>query len=107
MDKTQGELDSLTKAQIRELARTCPEIVPGVHGDIVTRAAQKTIFINILGTAKPGQGLVGRYLDSLPADFTIRVPNVMSKRFAGMLARRGYVVEGDEDSGSWVRRPKI
>jgi hypothetical protein len=107
MDQTPRELDSLTKTQIRELARNYPEIVPGVHGDVVTRSAQKTIFINILGTTKPGQGLVGRYLDSLPADFTIRVPSVMSRRLAGMLARRGYVAQGDQDCGSWVRRPKI
>ena len=103
-DKSPQDLDSLTNAQIRELARLYPEIASGVRGDVVIRAAQKTMFINIIVSNKPGQGLVSKYLDNLPSDFTVIVPSVLSRRFAGMLERRGFVSESIE--GSWTRKPR-
>jgi hypothetical protein len=98
-----SNLDSLTKAQIRDLARSYPVLAPGVHGDVVIRASQKTMFINVIASAKPGQGRVGKYLDDLPLDFTIIVPSVLSQRFAGMLARRGFVSKTTE--GMWIKKP--
>jgi hypothetical protein len=96
-------LDSLSPTEIRTLAAGWPAVAPGVRGDVVVRPAAKTIFINIIAAGRPGSGLVGRYLDSLPTDYTIIVPSVMSHRFAGMLSRRGFT---QNSPGSWTRRPK-
>ena len=98
-------LDTLTHAQIKELAHSYPKIATGVYGDVVVRAAQKTMFINIIASGQPGQGLVGKYLDNLPTDFTIIVPSVLSQRFAGMLVRRGFTSGPAE--GSWTRKPTL
>jgi hypothetical protein len=96
-------LDSLIRTQIKELAHSWPKIAPGIYGEVVIRATQKTMFINIIASGQPGRGLVGKYLDNLPADFTIIVPSVLSQRFAGMLARRGFMSGPAE--GSWTRKP--
>lgn len=97
------DLDSLSPAEIRTLAAGYQAVAPGVRGEVVVRAAAKTIFINIIAASRPGSGLVGRYLDGLPADYTVIVPSVMSHRFAGMLSRRGFTQNAP---GSWTRRPK-
>jgi len=98
-------LDSLTCTQIKELAHSYPKIASEVYGEVVIRATQKTMFINIIVSGQPGQGLVGKYLDNLPTDFTIIVPSVLSQRFAGMLARRGFISE--TTVGAWTRKPKV
>ena len=64
------------------------ELAPGVQGYIVVTPSA-TYIPAIMATA-PGSGDVGRYLDSLPTDRTIKVPGVLSPRLAGMLQRRGF-----------------
>lgn len=64
------------------------EIGPGVLGYTVEH--DNEIYVPLVAAASQGAGDVGRYFDSLPADKTIIVPNVMSARLAGILTRRGF-----------------
>jgi len=64
------------------------ELASGVRG--YTRDVDGALWIPIIIADDPGSGAVGRYLDSLPRDREVRVPNVFSSRLAGMLMRRGF-----------------
>ena len=50
------------------------------------------LYVPIIEAERPGSGDVGRYLDSLPRDRRVVIPNVMSERLAGMLERRGFTL---------------
>ncbi len=69
------------------------------------------IWIPAISAANEGDGRVGRFLDALPRDRTIRFPTVISARLAGMLTRRGFVAGSEfvEEIGESVdyfeRRP--
>lgn len=56
------------------------------------------LYIPVIYSTDPGHGHVGRYLDSLPRNRRVVVPNVLNSQLAGMLAHRGFR-EGVE----WVR----
>lgn len=49
-----------------------------------------SLWIPLIYAEDEGAGDVGRYLDSLPTDRTIVVPNVINPRLEQMLARRGF-----------------
>ena len=80
------------------------ELAPGVWG--YTTATPDALYIPIIQAETPGSGDVGRYLDSLPSDRTIRVPNVLSDILAAMLARRGFV-EGSEWSSEFGEQVRV
>lgn len=86
MSESGGDPNEL-RIQAPELL--CKAIAPGVWG--YTMEEEGALWIPVLVAERPGQGNVGRYLDSLPRDRTIKVPNVLSSRLAGMLARRGFM----------------
>ena len=83
------------------------EIGPGVLG--YTVEVEGALWIPFLMADRPGHGDVGRYLDDLPRDRAVKVPNVLSDRLAGMLRRRGFRERTEYDPGSrslayvWVR----
>lgn len=79
------------------------ELSPGVVGYTVDNGEQG-LYVPLIESTDPGQGNVGRYLDTLPRDRRVVVPNVINVKLAGMLERRGFVVEDEwaEDFGEWV-----
>jgi hypothetical protein len=64
-----------------------PEVAPGVLADVNDRG--QILFINVVYSVEEDKGNVGRWLDSL-SNRNVIVPAVVSRRFAGMLKRRGY-----------------
>ncbi len=79
----------------------------GVRGYIVEE--HDAIYIPLIIADKPGNGDVGRYLDSLSRSRTIRIPNVLNPILEGMLERRGFclTIEDDPDYGAvevWERK---
>lgn len=48
------------------------------------------LYIPVIMAVEEGSGDVGRYLDALPKDRTVKVPEVASERLRGMLERRGF-----------------
>ena len=84
-------------------------LAPGVIGYTVDVGPD--LYVPLIEAMKPGSGDVGRYLDSLPIDRRIVVPNVISARLAGMLARRGFsatvewAADFEENVEIWERRP--
>ena len=65
------------------------ELSPGVFGYAIRSG--DAIYIPDIRAKKEGSGAVGRFLDSLDASLTWRIPNVISARLEGMLIRRGFV----------------
>lgn len=65
------------------------ELAPGVEGYTV-RHPNGDLSVPIIEATRPGNGDVGRYLDSLPIDRLVIVPNVINARLEGMLVRRGF-----------------
>lgn len=63
-------------------------LAPGVLG--YTCEEKGELWIPLIHAETPGSGQVAAYLDSLPRDRTVIVPNVLSPRLAGMLLRRGF-----------------
>lgn len=84
------------------------ELAPGVLG--YTMEEGGALYIPFIMASKPGNGDVGRYLDGLPTERTIKVPNVMNGILVGMLKRRGYVpvmewaAVFEENCEVWVRQ---
>lgn len=66
-----------------------PRLAPGVRGYTVW--SHGALYIPLMIADREGHGDVGRYLDALPTDRTIKVPTVTSARLLGMLTRRGYM----------------
>lgn len=58
------------------------------------------IYIPIINADKPGNGDVGRFLESLPSDRDVKIPTVLSPILRGMLLRRGFV-DTTEFSEEW------
>ena len=65
------------------------EVAPGVLAWVETNpdGALEVMYVEALDE---GSGAVGAWLDGLPTDRRVVVPNVSSERLAGMLARRGF-----------------
>ena len=84
-------------------------LAPGVVGYTVDVGPD--LYVPLIEASKPGSGDVGRYLDSLPRDRRVVVPNVISARLEGMLARRGFsatvewAADFEEYVEIWERRP--
>lgn len=79
------------------------EIGPGVRGYAVESNGR--IYIPLIEAIAPGNGDVGRFLDSLSPRCAIA--NAASERLAGMLIRRGWVetIEESHDGPCdvWVK----
>lgn len=86
-------------------------IAPGVAGYGVQ--TKEAIYFPVIEALHPGNGDVGRWLDSLPTDRTIRIPDVLNPKLRGMLERRGYVPvfeyaeEFEEDVEVMERKAKV
>jgi len=65
-----------------------PRLAPGVRGYTVWSGG--ALYIPIIVADSEGTGDVGRYLDSLPRDRTVKFPTVLNPRLCGMLRRRGF-----------------
>lgn len=90
-------------------------IAPGVVG--YTVEDDDGLWLPLIYAVAEGSGAVGAWLDSLPTDRRVIVPNVISARLEGMLARRGFVervlpvsaedeeIVGDSEIPAWVREP--
>lgn len=63
----------------------------GIEGYVMEVKGE--FYIPVIIAKNPGRGDCGRWLDSLPREVTIKVPGVMNRKLAGMLERRGFVVE--------------
>lgn len=66
-------------------------LAPGVRG--YTRDRPSELWIPYIMAENEGNGDVGAYLDSLPRDRPIVIPNVINERLYKMLGRRGFVPE--------------
>lgn len=77
-------------------------LAPGVRG--YTVEYDGALYIPLLHADHPGHGAVGRYLDGLPRDRSVRVPCVISSRLRGMLLRRGFVCRAEyaPELDTWV-----
>lgn len=70
------------------------------------------IYYPVIAAERPGTGDVGRWLDALPTNRTIKFPTVISAKLAMMLERRGYVLlrewaeEFNEFAEVWTRAPR-
>lgn len=73
-----------------------PELAPGVGG--YTLDVDGDLWLPLIYAEDEGSGQVGEYLDTLPFDRRVVVPNILSGRLAGMLRRRGFVSETVESS---------
>lgn len=71
-------------------------LAPGVHG-YAMEDAEGRLYIPVIEAVTEGNGDVGRFLDALPKDRTVRFPTVMSARLAGMLERRGFTLISEDD----------
>jgi len=72
-----------------------PHIAPGVRG--YTMEIDGELYVPLVIADRPGNGDVGRYLDGLPTDHTVKFPNVISDKLRGMLLCRGFI-----DSEEWA-----
>ena len=69
-----------------------------IHGYAVESNGK--ILIPLIESLEPGQGNVGRFLDSLSP--RCEIPTVMNAKLRGMLERRGWTVR-IEDDPQWGR----
>lgn len=82
-------------------------VAPGVLGYTVDHEGE--LWIPTIYAEHERNGDVGRYLDTLPTDRRVVVPNVVNPILRGMLQRRGFVagwedsVEFDERFPIWER----
>lgn len=84
-------------------------LAPGVLGYSVDHEGE--YWVPVIYAIEEGSGAVGRFLDSLPTDRRVVVPNVINIRLAGMLQRRGFTegTEQTEEAGEipvWERPAK-
>jgi hypothetical protein len=79
-------IDDLIEAQMDDLFVV---IAPGVMG-LIDDSNPSELVIGGVRAVKEGNGSVGAFLDSLPADRRVAVPHVTSDRLAGMLTRRRF-----------------
>jgi hypothetical protein len=66
-------------------------LASGVTGYTV-RMSNGSLYVPLIQAVHEGNGDVGRYLDSLPIDRVVVVPNVVSGLLVGMLVRRGFAL---------------
>lgn len=84
-------------------------LAPGVEG--YTVETHDGLYVPLIVAKVRGNGDVGRYLDSLPTDRRVVVPNVVNSLLAEMLARRGFVLTEEwaepyeEMVPIWERKP--
>ncbi len=78
-----------------------PEIAPGIRGILFDRA--DGIYIPLIRSVNPDQGVVSKFVDDLPTDRKVIFPCVMSPALEHILTKRGFkfkVIElGNEDEG--------
>lgn len=66
------------------------ELAPRVTG--YTVETDDGLYVPVITAEREGSGDVGRFLDSLPKDRRVVVPNVVNPRLEGMLIRRGFTL---------------
>lgn len=66
-----------------------PSPAPGVTA-LTTEREDGTLYIWTVRATNPGSGDVSRYLDGLPTDRRVIVPNVLNDKLRAMLERRGF-----------------
>ncbi len=79
------------------------QLAPGVRGYTMT-SEDGSVYVPVVVAMNPGHGDVGRYIDSLPKDKTVKFPTVISARLEGMLKRRGFTLtrEWDPNFEEWA-----
>lgn len=65
------------------------QVADGVLG--YTIEEDNALYVPVIMAVCEGDGRVGKFLDGLPRDRTVKVPEVMSPRLQGMLERRGFL----------------
>ncbi len=84
--------------------RDPPKLTPHVEGYAIEK--EGVVSIPLIRARRPGQGDVGKFLDSIPTAAHVVVPCVLSGRLAGMLLRRGFKLSPTaEDEHRMVRNP--
>jgi hypothetical protein len=87
------------------------ELAPGVQGYTVD--TDHGLYVPLIESTEERQGNVGRYLDSLPTDRRVVVPNVINGLLADMLHRRGFILveewseQMEEMVPCWERKPDV
>jgi hypothetical protein len=66
-------------------------LAPGVTGYTI-RDPNGSLYVPLIQAVREGNGDVGRYLDSLPIDRVVVVPNVINGLLIEMLVRRGFAL---------------
>lgn len=72
------------------MGRPLLPLAPGVLGLLDDDAHTGQLVLLLVVAEVPGAGDVARFLDRLPRDRFIVVPNVIDPKLAGMLQRRGF-----------------
>lgn len=94
-----------------------PEVAPGVLAAV--REIEGYLIVSFIWSTSPGQGNVGRWLDTLSRERPVIMVEVLDAtpegsvaragRLSGMLARRGYkpgrAVFTDAEANVWWRWP--
>lgn len=93
MSTTSGE-ETCTELNLNEILET---LAPGVLG--YTCDTPDGLYVPFISAEQPGNGDVSRYLDSLTRERRVVSPNVISKRLAEMLIRRGFTPVVEEAEG--------
>jgi len=87
---TPGGIDHLNALITLTLHTETVPVAPGVRAWIKDDGPPgEMLLLGVLAEVE-GSGDVGRWLDALPRDRKVAVPNVTSERLAGMLERRGF-----------------
>jgi hypothetical protein len=73
-----------------------PRLGEGVRGSAFDLGEQG-VYLPLIIAEREGNGDVGRWLDDLPRDRRVVVPNAMNARLVGMLLRRGFTPAKEYD----------
>jgi hypothetical protein len=73
-----------------ELMPYLERLAPGVIGYAIEYAHE--LWIPVIHAEKEHEGDVARYLDTLPLNRRVVIPNVINPVLAGMLERRGFTL---------------
>ena len=77
------------------------DLAPGVRGYAIKH--RQVVYIPIIEAVNPGNGDVGRFLDTLPGEYRrAKIPNVLSAVLQGMLRRRGFRLTFEHPNGERV-----
>lgn len=93
----------MTTSRLDPYGLLLEELAPGVVG--YTSTHDGVTYVPMIEATRPGNGDVGRYLDSLPVG--TRIPNIVNDQLEGMVRRRGWLLtyefSADERIDVWVK----